>query len=359
MELCSKEIVENIKHEPEESFVIVLPPAEPELASTSSMRPMETQESRELEDAMPAFIGNVKHEPEEHFELVLLKEENHLSDDIENVPLESTKNTKASPKRLSKNAHVCCFCQLTFSFEVDKVKHESTSHKKGSQWKCTLCSYITTERNYLKSHCESHFKKLSCEVCHHKFARIDLLQKHQISHHSGAVVAKPIKKLIEGNGRFSCDLCSSTFASPAGVRKHKKFVHTKLECHCEVCDKSFKNRISLKRHMQIHVKAPCSICGHMMATHRMKIHLAQHTFARKFECALCEKAFSSATYLNKHNVRVHTSADFQCDYCNKVFRHKDIAKSHILNHIKTPCRKCGKLVGKPYINQHMKWKCLK
>lgn len=327
----SKEIRNNIKQEPEENSAVTF-------SSVSRHEKCSQQFSKEI-------IDNIKQEPEEHFILTLpeVSQESveEQQSDVEEFVLKCNHNQKFHNERR------CDLCDLSFSCKICKSDHITRDHRKGSKWKCTKCHVIKDRRDRLQSHILIHFKTFLCETCFLKFSLQEHLKRHQLKQRHGVYATMPITKI-------ECKLCTSSFATWIGYRKHLRFVHSKNESRCDVCDKNFKNLPSIRRHMQIHIKTPCPICGHMMATHRLHIHMNQHMSAEKYKCDSCIKAFSSQIYLNKHKTRVHKFGKFQCDQCNRIFKNKDCIRTHILNHIKIPCRICGRKVGKPHLNQHMK-----
>ena len=78
---------------------------------------------------------------------------------------------------------------------------------------------------------------------------------------------------------------------------------------CIHCDKSFKKKSLLLR------------------------HILSHTGEKPFKCSQCDKTFTQKTSLNRH-LKVHTGEKaFKCSQCNKAFAIKSNYESHIITHI--------------------------
>ena len=66
---------------------------------------------------------------------------------------------------------------------------------------------------------------------------------------------------------------------------------------CEICDKEFKNKNSLKIHFNI-----------------------VHNFVKKHQCNICQKVFKLRIQLNLHVKIAHENKKcYKCDSCKKLF----------------------------------------
>src|SRR5690349_7345640 len=94
--------------------------------------------------------------------------------------------------------------------------------------------------------------------------------------------------------------------------------------------------------MQIHFKAPCPICQHMMVKNRLEEHIAKHSSSPEFECNVGEKVYFSQKDLNKHFKRYHENNQFSLE-------------NHLTAHLKVSCPICSKLMIKKQLSRHMKY----
>lgn len=309
MENFESDIITNIKHEPEEHFVIILPA----VAETNLQAP-ETQNHREI-------IGDIKYELEEHFVLVLPESEMLESPKKTGDVSKSSRNgsfqckTCKRKKFDAEKVYNCYFCKLEFSCDNCRAKHVTQDHRRGSHWLCVSCNFSTLYEKGIKAHYRTHYS--SCKY-------------------------------------FNCTMCKSSFATKHGLSKHIRTVHSYLESQCDICGKTSRNKFQLKRHMQIHLKATCPICQHSLASHRLNYHIKQHSSSASFQCNTCSKDFSTLRYLNKHKQRVHKLEEAQCDFCGKTFKNKGLLKVHVLNHAKISCPVCRRPVNKILMKQHIK-----
>ncbi|XP_030018078.1 zinc finger protein 771-like isoform X2 [Sphaeramia orbicularis] len=131
---------------------------------------------------------------------------------------------------------------------------------------------------------------------------------------------------------------------------------------CAVCQKRFRYKNNVKRHMTTHTgEKPftCSICGTKFArkSHLYDHHTARHTGVKPFTCSLCRKQFGCANNYKKH-MRRHTqekrppsyvSAEgrpmkHNCSECGRTFGSGSILKRHLKVHTgEKPfrCSVCG------------------
>ena len=87
-----------------------------------------------------------------------------------------------------------------------------------------------------------------------------------------------------------------------------------------------------------------------------------HKGIKNYKCDVCERKFVDSTRLKQHKWIHSKTKAFQCEHCDKSFRHKN----HLLNHIasthpdldqsKFKCAKCDRKFAFKYkLDSHMKW----
>ena len=137
-----------------------------------------------------------------------------------------------------------------------------------------------------------------------------------------------------------CEECGRTYANVNQLNKHIYQKHSKQSTIiCKNCGDHFKHQYELNKHMFKHMSVnyfACEICD---LTFKRRDALGKHkvlcqqkkTGQVKFKCKQCEcdKSFSSLKTLNLHEKSVHSSDQFPCIHCEKVYTRKDNLKRHL------------------------------
>ena len=120
------------------------------------------------------------------------------------------------------------------------------------------------------------------------------------------------------------------------------------------CAKQFSPlRPNSQEHQAAHSgasKHQCTIC-HKLFRYRIGVtsHLKHVHFLGSVEspqvCPVCQKEFKCRQYLKKH-MTVHSDKCFLCDICGKCFKSKEVLKRHHKTHDnprvkRFVCAKCG------------------
>ncbi|XP_032220086.2 zinc finger protein 37 homolog [Nematostella vectensis] len=131
----------------------------------------------------------------------------------------------------------CTICSKAFSQKGDLTRH-SQNHENGKKFFCKFCAKGFNRKDVYNVHLRIHTKekpfKCQHERCGKKFARKDLFEYHSRTH-SGL---KP----------YRCRLCDKYFAQRSLVRSHER-THQEKPFKCSDCKMSFRQRISLQRHV--------------------------------------------------------------------------------------------------------------
>ncbi len=118
----------------------------------------------------------------------------------------------------------------------------------------------------------------------------------------------------------SWSLVRRPIKSKSRLREHVRYVHSDIDGHqCKTCNKSFKKKSKLNRHMITHLPAekkpqfPCSICCkvyHEKGT--LKMHEDGHSRTTT-KCEICNK---SVLQIRIH-LRTHEDKTVKCQVCGK------------------------------------------
>lgn len=196
-----------------------------------------------------------------------------------------------------------------------------------------------------------------CDMCEFKSKSKNKLAKHLINH----------KKNLRTN-RHKCEFCSESFPRIVHLYQHKRVIHkipnpeyTTKDYICDLCGKAYGTVSMLKNHLKLtHSTATyqCSYCEIKLKTrvylerHENDVHLK----IRKYACQFCGKCFKRKHGLKNHELR-HTSQREVCPICGKNVK---ILKEHIKFAHETkkeyelvPCPQCGKGFSKYNLQFHI------
>ena len=159
-----------------------------------------------------------------------------------------------------------------------------------------------------------------------------------------SVKSKILKVLgaIENKSGFECKLCSKTFAKPAFLKSHQKFMHAEKKFSCQFCQRKFSHQRHLDYHLEAHgvkkkkaanLSFKCDICDKMLSSkHFLKIHHRIHTGEKPFKCSICKNDFRTRINLRKHMWGHTGETPYKCQICSEAFRYSTTLTSHMKKH---------------------------
>lgn len=260
----------------------------------------------------------------------------------------------------------CKECETNFENVLDLNQHLHNWHKKKYRAACIECDKETPNYSSFLNHVINvHHPNLKfcCVVCSEHHTRLIDLYKHFREEHqqhnaffclycglhfsSGSSLRSHaflrhnrIDRIQAIQPNFHCDHCG--FQAPlktqmfAHVQKHRE-----RSIHCDQCTKIFRFDSELKLHTrEIHPKdndrSVCFECGKQFVTLRRlkKHHRLVHEKIKKHSCDICGKAFAGKTALTSHKYTHDEKAlgHFQCQICEKRYRHISGYKYHMRTH---------------------------
>ncbi|XP_054475389.1 gastrula zinc finger protein XlCGF57.1-like [Anoplopoma fimbria] len=179
---------------------------------------------------------------------------------------------------------------------------------------------------------------------------------------SGVKRKKPQQAEETADRPYTCSVCDKNFRIKSILTRHMKTHTGEKPYSCGVCGKSFIQRSYLQTHMNSHSgQKPhtCSFCGRgFTQVGNMNAHIRIHTGEKPHSCTDCGKSFREKADLIKHTI-IHTGEKpYICTVCNMKFS----AQSNLTRHMKThsgdrpySCHACGKkFIRRSHLLIHMK-----
>ena len=217
-----------------------------------------------------------------------------------------------------KELHTCILCNKVYVSQANYEKHIQSHQQdvhsitsatrstmftnpfieKHVEFKCELCDFIATKKEFLKRHIERHHleKTIQCDQCNTKFATQQLLRTH---------VSR-----VHANGNEPCEYCGKTFKNVQLLAKHIKSSHMERQFQCDIFELKFPFMSKLERHMNLHTgekQFHCDVCEfktahkYNLTSHRKSVHMGQ----KPYHCSMCGVSFNRRGELIKHQKLQH------------------------------------------------------
>ncbi|KAI5627873.1 zinc finger protein 354C [Silurus asotus] len=262
-------------------------------------------------------------------------------------------------KKKSKQ-HKCSFCPRTFKradlCEAHQKKHNLARVKPSSLTQCSLCFEWCRPGQEWEMHQRCHFQgQFKCLYCDFTEKAWKKMSKHILNQHTQVDRDSHRKRSYHTSSLKFDAQSTNSYTKCLGdgqvetwrhvgkinvkhqvVRKKKK---DKKDCVsateketsvglkapkrkdfcCTLCDKKFSTRLTMRRHMDIHLGEKPYKCPRCHYSTRLKASLIQHmrvhTGEKPYKCSQCSYASIDRSSLRRHS-RTHTQEKpYRCQYC--------------------------------------------
>ena len=182
----------------------------------------------------------------------------------------------------------CYKCGEVCSKPSELIKHFTDEHPNCKPFVCIICNKDFENHHRWKSHQLIHaeIKQLNCNVCDNTYS-----SKWQYWNH------KPCRAEVDQAKPYFCKICDQNFKRLSDLQYHFTKYHqlcTTKPYSCKYCNKSYYLEKSYKRHKLMH-NEPSPIEN----TSDNNTAKTDNT-KKKFNCNLCKKTFTNRVRLQSH-----------------------------------------------------------
>ncbi|CAL8260315.1 unnamed protein product [Arctogadus glacialis] len=229
---------------------------------------------------------------------------------------------------------LCAHCPLSFTTETYRQRHVDHFHTQPKR----ECSSPDTEAaedfppststNPSPLDALDALEAKTCRECGKVFKHMHHLKRHALSVHSNK---RP----------YCCTQCRRSFSQASGLLRHQ-LVHNKQAPSAQSCRQETKTETETggAETDELASEEPpdpeeAAVGGHTPGQEGPPLEEAEGTAPgeKRNTCVQCDKSFSNARYLNKHQTRVHGNLrPYVCMLCRKTFsQHNDLGR-HLESH---------------------------
>ena len=352
----------NVKKEPEEEFLCILPSFDTENAHEGNL--MEIKQEKEIQSekilklqcktCLKVFrsTSNLKKHEKVH-------QKQHCKVCNRKVLQKSfEKHMKSHQNEKTERKFECKICFQKFMTKIQR-NHHVLYHSK--RFQCDLCGlYSASTKHVLMVHLNLHLVQgqYKCVFCRKLFD-----DRESFRFHSRQAHGDPKNRTGLTKADLSCGTCGKEFGDVSLRKSHERSHEEKIQC--PICDKKILP-VFLAKHVKLHElskkgdKFICDICGKEKSTkYTLKYHLEIHLSLDKIECNICRKTFTHAIALKTHSKTIHNlnvdPSKLSCNVCQVNCRNLSALNSHKLIHeVSKTCPICSKPIKPRCFPEHIK-----
>lgn len=218
---------------------------------------------------------------------------------------------------LPQTQYICQLCKNVYPDPFALAQHRCSGIKH-TEYRCPECDKVFSCPANLASHRRWHRPRSPSQVA-----------KKNASTVTAATVTGQLRKKPDAAASPPKPTKSSFHeASAAALTTDELNAGNGAEYVCELCDKTFRRKAYLQKHMSSHSDDrpyPCQYCGKVFRslTNRAK-HVLNHAVAgakrTQFACEVCGNGFPNKGDLDRHSRVMHGSNEvFSCNDCSSTF----------------------------------------
>lgn len=217
-----------------------------------------------------------------------------------------------------RDKFLCSICGKGFATK-QRLEIHHLSHTGEKNYDCYLCEKKFATSFRLRAHLRIHAgeKPYQCQTCGMRFTQRNALRCHERIH--------------TGEKPFECKVCGKRFNQGTILKTHMT-LHTGKTVKCPQCDKKFSRPSCLILHQREHTGEKPYVCYKCPKAYKQKSHLDRHLdthFGVKHKCDICDKEYSKRSSLKIHMFEHTDDKPFQCLDCMEKFARRDKYKAHL------------------------------
>lgn len=166
---------------------------------------------------------------------------------------------------------------------------------------------------------------LKCVLCKVNFQEQIHLKNHMKRHNRKNVIsqdleARPNNLLSRPEDFMAMALNNDNENLINGSKGHNNVTIGVMPFTCKYCQKSFKFKYQLQRHMRLHNVYQCGGCSRTFSElQSMMTHSKKHTGEKEFECRECRAKFTRKADLKRHGLVHVGNILHKCPVCSARF----------------------------------------
>ncbi|EAT34861.1 AAEL012938-PA [Aedes aegypti] len=237
----------------------------------------------------------------------------------------------------------CYICPADFPDSEDLMAHLTEEHAGKIEYTCQQCDgkQLKTVKSYnvhLSLHDPS-IRPLQCRFCSLRYSTRKGLEVHEMRDHGASHKHKLQRKKAR---EHQCEHCGKIFKSISIVREHTLVEHDQgIAAQCKICQKTFKHKNNLTRHMLTHtgeLPHKCDQCGvrFRIVTDLTKHVQGVHQGIMPYFCNICDLPLKDKNSYYRHRTAVHkamkdtpTTRRYKCGLCGTSFDIQSDLQLHV------------------------------